>query len=279
MRKSLLLPEGFSRAVLRRALKIPFIHPAWCRFGFGSISLRASMGISRRANYLYGIYYAADLARRLKIPKISVIEFGVATGRGLIAMEQISTEVEASLGISISIFGFDLGSGLPAPRDYRDLPYFWDTGYFSMDQEALRRRLTKAELILGDVAITIPQFLSGQFPPLAFVAFDLDYYSSTKEAMRVFDGQPTSRLPRVYCYFDDIIAPEPEACLNDYTGELLAIREFNEERRLKLCPVRSLNVLYPVPALWHEAMFIAHDFEHPLYCTKIGSESELVTSL
>ncbi len=42
----------------------------------------------------------------------------------------------------------------------------------------------------------------------ASLAFDLDYYSSTKTALQLFEGGPESRLPRVYCYFDDIMWPE-----------------------------------------------------------------------
>jgi hypothetical protein len=60
--------------------------------------------------------------------------------------------------------------------------------------------------------------------PVGFVAFDLDYYSSTTVAFRVFEKE---HLPRVHCYFDDTIWPE-SAYHNEYIGELCAIREFNE---------------------------------------------------
>jgi hypothetical protein len=51
-------------------------------------------------------------------------------------------------------------------------------------------------------------------------------------AFRVFSGTPATRLPRVFCYFDDIVWPE-RACYNEFTGEYLAIREFNEQRALQ----------------------------------------------
>ena len=35
-------------------------------------------------------------------------------------------------------------------------------------------------------------------------------------------------LPRVFCYFDDVLGSEIEL-YNDYTGERLAINEFNNE--------------------------------------------------
>lgn len=36
----------------------------------------------------------------------------------------------------------------------------------------------------------------------------------------------TILLPRVYCYFDDVVWPE-FACHNEFTGELHAIHEYN----------------------------------------------------
>ena len=38
--------------------------------------------------YDYNIYQAANLARKLSIPKISVIEFGVSAGNGLLNIEK-----------------------------------------------------------------------------------------------------------------------------------------------------------------------------------------------
>jgi hypothetical protein len=35
---------------------------------------------------------------------------------------------------------------------------------------------------------TVPSFLQGgDFPPVGFVSFDLDYYSSTADALAIFD--------------------------------------------------------------------------------------------
>ena len=95
--------------------------------------------------------------------------------------------------------------------------------------------------------------------PIGFVAFDLDYYSSTRSALRVFKLQ---HLPRVYCYFDDTIWPET-ACHNDYTGELCAIREFNMENSgAKLCQIHGLSQTQPRKAAWNEGTYVLHDFEH-----------------
>src|SRR5207302_19401 len=82
---------------------------------------------------------------------------------------------------------------------------------------------------LGPVSETVPPFLATpNFPPIGFISFDLDYYNSTKQAFQIFAGRAEMRLPRIYCYFDDIVFP-PWACHNDHVGELLAIREFNQE--------------------------------------------------
>jgi hypothetical protein len=45
--------------------------------------------------------------------------------------------VEQETGIKIEIFGFDMGTGLPPPRDYRDLPYLWQSGYYRMEKAQL----------------------------------------------------------------------------------------------------------------------------------------------
>ncbi|MGC2658994.1 MAG: hypothetical protein WA324_13630 [Bryobacteraceae bacterium] len=268
-----------SERVLRGLTRIPGALSFWCHFPVGSLDLRVRYGIFSRPHYAYGVYTAAELAARLNIPAISVVEFGVAGGRGLVALESIATEVSSVLGVKISVYGFDTGAGMPAPLDYRDVPHVWGEGFYKMDEEGLKRSLKQAFLILGDVASTVPAFLQNrQLPPIGFVAFDLDYYSSTKNAMRLFEGAPESRLPRVRCYFDDIIGEN--ACHNEYIGELCAIREFNiEHMHLKVCPIHMLSHVRQHPAAWNEQMYVLHDFQHPLYCVNITPKTELATQL
>jgi len=269
-----------SERVLRRLTQIPGARSVWRRFPFGPLGLRVRYGIFSRPHYAYGVYSAAELAARLGIPEISVIEFGVAGGRGLLALERIATEVSRALGIKISVYGFDTGEGMPASVDYRDLPYVWEQGFYKMDQSALRSLLQHAILKLGDVVSTVPAFLKTPgLPPIGFVAFDLDYYSSTKVALQLFEGTPESRLPRVYCYFDDIVWPEI-ACHNEYIGELCAIREFNAEHtHLKVCPIHMFSYMRPHPSPWNEQMYVLHDFRHPLYCVNITPKAAGHTEL
>jgi hypothetical protein len=130
-------------------------------------------------------------------------------------------------------------------------------------------------LILGDVAETTPRFLGRQdLAPIGFIAFDLDYYSSTRQAFRVFDGASGTRLPRIYCYFDDTIWPE-HACHNPWIGELCAIREFNEaEDGRKIAKLNGLSWMRRHAAQWNEQIYVFHDFQHPLYSRLVTPEGE-----
>jgi hypothetical protein len=264
--------------ILVRLAQIPGVRSLWHRFPIGSVDTRARYGIFLRPHYAYGVYSAASLAKSLNLSGISVIEFGVAGGRGLQALESIARTIGEHIGIRITVAGFDSGKGMPEPVDYRDLPHVWGKGFYSMDEQKLRAKLSpKTELILGDVKETAPRWLSrGDILPLGFVAFDLDYYSSTVAAFRVFDNENVdSRLPRVYCYFDDIIWPEI-ACHNEYTGELCAIREFNEDHEFKkICPLHRLGRMRVHDERWNDQIYVLHDFKHPSYCTNVTpSEDE-----
>jgi hypothetical protein len=257
--------------IIKRVTQIPGARSFWRRFPFGPLDVRVKYGISARPSYAYGVYAAADLARKLRLPGISVLELGVAGGRGLLALEEISAEISRQMGVQISVHGFDSGSGMPSPVDYRDLPHIWEQGFYRMDEGSLRATLHDAKLHIGPVADTIPEFLrEGAFPPIGFVSFDLDYYSSTKQSFRLFEGAEATRLPRVFCYFDDIMWPEA-ACHNPYVGELCAIREFNLENdgRKAITPINMLRHMMGYEAPWHEQLYVAHDFAHPLYCKNI----------
>ena len=129
-----------------------------------------------RPSYGFCIYNAALLAVGLGYPKFSVIEFGVAGGRGLVNIEWHVQRIKKSLDIDIEVYGFDNESGLPKPRDYRDMPYAWSEGFFKMDREKLESRLGFSKLVLGDVQETCSDFFEKHSPaPLGCVLIDLDY--------------------------------------------------------------------------------------------------------
>jgi hypothetical protein len=235
----------------------------------GSIDSRTLFDIWQQPAYAYGVYSAAYLANRLGIREISAVEFGVAGGDGLVALENHCRLIGPRFNVDIKVYGFDSGSGMPQPVDYRDIQYVWNAGYYAMDVDAVRARLTNAQLILGNVAETVPQFLDEIKSPIGFVSFDLDYYSSTMNAFEIFNGSDATHLPRVFCYFDDLIWPE-RACFNEYTGEYRAINEFNDKSQdKKIAKWQNLSWTRAHAAAWNDEMYVFHHFSHADYNTNL----------
>lgn len=234
-------------------------------------------GAIERPHYGHCLLHAAQLARKLGHARVSAIEFGVAGGNGLVALESHAEHIRRETGVEVAIYGFDSGEGMPPPRDYRDLPYLWQRGYFVMDHDKLCRRLKSAKLVLGPVEETVEEFCRNEdSPPIGFIAFDLDYYSSTVAAFKIFEQSHSRLLPRTVCYFDDMVG-DVDWAYNEFTGELLAIREFNEAHRdVKIAPVRGLRFFGGrAPQLWHEQIFVAHLFQHADYCRPISTLTQL----
>ena len=161
-----------SMNLLGQLTRLPFVLGLWHKFPIGSVATRVEHGIFPYPHYAFGVYWSAVLAARLKIPRISVLEFGVAGGRGLVALEQASAEIEKAVGVGIDVVGFDSGEGMPPAADYRDLPHIWSHGFYKMDQDKLRAKLTSATLVLGDIRQTVPDWLQKDKPaPLGFISF------------------------------------------------------------------------------------------------------------
>ncbi len=235
------------------------------------LTLREKLMLSAlpRPFYAYPAVRASELAVRLGHKEVTWIEFGVAGGNGLIALEQIKAVVEQHLPITVRIVGFDMGSGLPTPVDYRDLTYHWQAGAYEMDIPRLKSKLSYASLMLGPVAETLPTYAKNPpiDAPIGMISFDLDYYSSTVEAFKIFELPEAALLPRVMCYMDDIIGTTE--CYSDFTGERLAIREFNEHNdSRKFSPCYDFE-LYGYER-WQEKVMIYHDFGHARYTEYVG---------
>jgi hypothetical protein len=64
-----------------------------------------------------------------------------------------------------------------------------------MNEGKLRERLRKAKLILGMVEETVPQFIDSKPSPIAFTAFDLCFYSSTVNALKIFEADQSVCSP------------------------------------------------------------------------------------
>lgn len=227
-----------------------------------------------RPHYAYTVYQAALQALLLGHKKISVIEFGVAGGNGLVCLEKHVKAISQKLGIQISIYGFDTGEGLPQLVDYRDIPQNWQPGFFKMDYEKLVARVPCSKIILGNIEDTLKNFCKEYDPdPIGAILFDLDLYSSTKAAFQIFQVDSKYLLPRVRCYFDDILGNE-NTLTNEYTGERLAILEYNHLSDVKkMTPVHHL-LAKTIRQKWFSKCFVHHTFDHPQYCQFIGKPNQ-----
>ena len=75
-----------------------------------------------------------------------MIEFGCWEGEGLIDLEHYSNEIEKIFEVSIEIYGFDGGSGMPKPKDYKDRIYQFSEGEMKFSKEENKRVLKKVSL-------------------------------------------------------------------------------------------------------------------------------------
>jgi hypothetical protein len=241
----------------------------------GSFEARLRVSALPRPHYAMCLYYAALQAKHLAYPAISAVELGVAGGSGLLCMSELARTIRKELGVEILVTGFDAGSGLPESDDPRDIRYYWSTGAFPMDRQALQSRLAgRAELIIGDVADTCPKWSPSPHAPLGVIAFDLDMYTSTMAAFSLLEKEHV--LPRVWCYFDDII-DQPQSCLTDFLGEAAAIEDFNRMPQRKilgdnLSRARVFDA-YPIGESWHRKIYLYHRFTHPQYNISIYERS------
>ncbi|MBI1335780.1 MAG: hypothetical protein GC164_02330 [Phycisphaera sp.] len=231
---------------------------------FGSLRWKVEFDLVLRPYHAYGLLSAADRAAKLGLPAIKAVEFGVAAGAGLMNMAHIAQQVTRATGVKINIYGFDTGQGMPPPVDHRDHPDLYWEGCFPMDHDALRAKLpAHAHLILGDLDETVPGFVNTLTPdaPLGYASIDVDYYSSTVKALRLFTGPAETCLPCTYLYLDDIMKVEH----NHACGELLAVDEFNAQHPLRRIEperfIRSRRIFKKAP--WLDQIFILHTLDHP----------------
>jgi hypothetical protein len=239
---------------------------SWARHNLTKFRDRERFGIISRPNYLYGMLRAADLAKYCGKECVTVLEFGVASGAGLLNMVELASLIERETGVRLRIVGFDTGKGLPAVEGYKDHPELWNPGDFTNeDKEGLIRRLDgRAEIIWGDIADTIGPFTDAidQAAPIGFVAIDVDIYSATTQALRCLTQSPEKYTPAVSMYFDDI----GMFFANEWCGELAAISEFNAKNQLRKIGIdRSLPGQRPAKTdAWYSQMYVCHVLDHEL---------------
>jgi len=262
-------PVPFRTLALRRFLT---------RWPIGSYAARLRAGAVSRPAYGWCIYHAAEEARKLGHKAMTVVEMGVAGGDGLLSLCRHRAEIQKVFGIEIVVVGFDTGTGLPATGDSRDLLYCWPAGSFEMDRDALEKRIAgQAQLVLGDVSRTTAEWSADPGAPLGAIMFDLDYYTSTVAAFGLLTKQQV--LPRIWCYFDDILG-YPDNAYTDRIGVREAIREFNlapERKSLNdhLSPAYTFRGMEPEG--WHDLIYLYHRLSHPDYdtCLSTGGKHQL----
>ena len=115
-------------------------------------------GLNHR--YVWGALQGVHLAVALGMTRVSLIEFGVAGGNGLVALERIALSLEHAYGIAIDVYGFDTGRGLPSPTDYRDLPNLYADQEFAMaDHRSAGQTALASEAHSRSVEETVPRFI------------------------------------------------------------------------------------------------------------------------
>jgi hypothetical protein len=243
---------------------------------FGSFRAKVAFDVVVRRPNAYSLLHQADKASALGKRRAVAVEFGVAAGAGLLNMAAIAKKVREVTGVEFEIYGFDTGSGMPPPRDYRDHPELYAAGRYPMDIERLHAALpSNTHLVIGELTDNVPSFLASLTPdvPLAFVSIDVDYYWSTKGALEILAGPPDVYLPTTLIYFDDISLESH----NRWAGELLAIREFNLEHETRKIEqfhfLRTWRVFKQ--ARWLDQLHTLHVLDHP---TRQAGHGRLATA-
>ena len=232
----------------------------------GSYRTKIAFDLVIRHQHAYGLLRAADVAKEMGLRSVTVVEFGVAAGAGLLNLCKLAGRIGELSGVNFVIVGFDSGSGMPPPIDYRDHPELYQRGDFPMDRERLFNALpSNARVILGPLSETAAEFRKELTPdsPLSFVSIDVDYYSSARDALVLLcDPDPEKYLPATMVYLDDVMFENH----NRWCGELLAVNEFNAAHRLrKIEPdrfIKSRRIFKH--ARWLDQIFLLHVLDHPI---------------
>lgn len=235
---------------------------------FGTITQKIDYDLVPRQPYAFGLQqafaFAAKERDKLGIKRLVFVEFGVASGAGLLNICRVGAALSRHHDMPFRCIGFDAGSGMPAPVDYRDHPEkYLDGDFAAHDQLALARALpSNASVLYGPIRDRLGELRDALEPGdfIGFVSIDVDYWSSTTDALRLFDDQDVSFLPRMPVYLDDVnnIDHHP------FAGELLAVDEFNHDRpHRKVTKMNGLrNWRLFKNALWLDQMYWMLDLQH-----------------
>jgi hypothetical protein len=218
----------------------------------------------KRIQCAYGLLMASETAKRYGFKSIAVAEFGVFQGRGLRLMASMAEKLSKHSGVDITVHGFDIGIGLPPPKDHRDLPHIFNEGQYRMDaQDSLTAELQgRAELHICDVADieNLSDVLDPEIP-LGFAAVDVDYYSSTIATFNLLNTAGSlALLPSVNLYIHDSY---DRLHYHRFTGQLLAIEDFNRQSRERKIDIdRFVSHWYGNTEPWHASMYAMHTLDY-----------------
>ena len=229
-----------------------------------------------RPHYEMIMLESAIEAKKIGYNKISILELGVAGGNGLIALEKYKKKVEQFTNVKINIFGFDTGDGLPKTENKFDLPYYWSAGDFKTDKDKIKKKIG-CKIYYGNIADTFQNFIKSKPETITAIFLDMDYYTSTKNFLDLISSYKDSFAPRVYLYFDNIFSTNHH--INEFNGELLAIKEFNEENQnIKIGKSIDSSSDFKFP-IAKEKLFIMNNFDHKDFFVNINSKQSHSLSL
>jgi hypothetical protein len=257
------MTDALINRIHRKIWSLAFGHEWWIRKN-GDFRTKERYGQIYRPNYAYGMLRAADNAKYYGYNSVSIMEFGVASGGGILNMIECASYIAQETGVIFKIFGFDTGSGLPVVDGFKDHPEIWNPGDFFMEnRDDLNNKIEgKANIIWGDIAKTVDSFMSSldESSPIGFISIDVDLYSSTVSALRCLNSRAEKYLPAVSMYFDDVSF----FTANPWCGELAAINEFNQDSVYrKISNDRSLPGRRPLAAQsWYSSMYVCHILDH-----------------
>jgi hypothetical protein len=227
-----------------------------------SVHARNTWGVSGKPAYLLGTLTAAKMAIEQNVSEISVIEFGVAGGSGLLVLQSEAEAVEQATGVKVNVYGFDTGS-IGTPKligDYRDHPDNCQPGDFPMDEDLLRSQLSeRTTLILGDVAETVEGLFDDyNAAPIGFVSIDIDAYSASRDALKIFT-LPGKRMLRQV----PIFLGNENIWNHKLAGAMLAVEEFNQQSSgVKIDRWYGVKKGNAFPErMYFEQMYLAHDLD------------------
>lgn len=238
-----------------------------------------------RMYYANIIWAAAMEAKALGYSRISVVEFGVAGGNGLLNMQFHAREIGRLFGVEIEVYGFDSGEGvLMLDREHEDawkeMHSNFAVGDFCTDYSVLSERLDTAKLIIGDIKDTGKIFYEKYNPaPLAAISIDVDVYSGTKYILDMLDTSSENVLPYIYMYWDDIYRGY------ENVGEGRALREFNEYHKdvIEIACDGNAERTFGQTSFgtiqsfkWEPSYRVCHYYKHPQYMVRPNVETPLL---